>query len=100
MNARVIWLIDNEAAREGLVKSFSPTLFSREILMQDALVDIDLQCMNWYSRVPSCANVADGPSRLDFKFMMELRAFRKEAARVTLEELKGEGLFNLWTNDC
>jgi len=60
--------------------------------MQGALVDIDLQAMNWYSRVPTEANVADSPSRLDFEFMNKLQAVRRVAAKVTVEELLGVGL--------
>ena len=61
---RVIFFIDNEAARLGLVKSYSPVLASLR-LIQDCLEwDRSNECIPWYARVPSFSNPADAPSRM------------------------------------
>ena len=60
---RVIFFIDNEAARLALVKSYSPVLPSLR-LVQDCLEwDRKHFCIPWYARVPSFSNPADAPSR-------------------------------------
>jgi hypothetical protein len=93
-HARVLWFIDNEAAREGLVKSFSPAWASRQILLQIAVVDASLLSLNWYARVPSEANVSDGPSRDEFSYMIELQAKQVQVAEVGVDELAGSALMN------
>jgi hypothetical protein len=37
-----------------------------ELLVRNAELDVWMQTMNWYSRVPSKSNVSDDPSRLCF----------------------------------
>ena len=73
-HARNLFMIDNESAREGLVRSFSPVFFSREILLASKLCDAGLQSIDWYARVPTKANWADGPSRLDFAEVLSIGA--------------------------
>ena len=92
-HTRVIWLIDNEASREGLVKSFSPCWSSREILLQVSIQDIEIPALNWYGRVPSAANLADDPSRNKFKVLESQGAFRRTPAEVTVDQLSGNGLY-------
>jgi hypothetical protein len=89
LHARVLWFIDNEAAREGLVKSFSPAWASKQILLQIAVMDAKLPAMNWYARVPSVANVSDGPSRDDFDLMRKLMARQVQVVEVGVGELCG-----------
>ena len=63
---RIIYL-DNEAARVTLlrVKSNSPAL---ELLAGICgRLELEMQCMPWYGRVPSKSNPADDPSRLIFQ---------------------------------
>ena len=61
---RVIFFIDNEAARIGLVRSFSPSLPSLRLIGQSIDLDLILCASSWYARVPAVANPADLPSRL------------------------------------
>ena len=63
---RVIHFIDNEAARLGLVKAYSPVLPSLSIIMDCLAWDYANHCESWFARVPSKSNISDGPSRLDF----------------------------------
>jgi hypothetical protein len=62
----VLWFIDNNSAQAALVRSFSPVTDNYELLVRNAELDVWMQTMNWYSRVPSKSNVGDDPSRLCF----------------------------------
>ena len=62
----VLWFIDNNSAQAALVRSFSPVTDNYELLVRNAELDVWMQTMNWYSRVPSKSNVSDDPSRLCF----------------------------------
>ena len=68
---RVIHFIDNEAARLGLVKAYSPVLPSLNIIMDALSWDYRHECESWFARVPSKSNVSDGPSRLDFSEILD-----------------------------
>ena len=63
-NRRVLYFIDNEAARLGLVKSYSPVLPSLDIIMACIGWDYQQRSTPWYARVPTACNLADGPSRM------------------------------------
>ena len=73
-HCRNLFFLDNDSAKEGLIRSFSPSWASREIILATKLEDIKLSGLDWYSRVPTGANYADGPSRLDFSDMVILGA--------------------------
>ena len=62
--AHIIWFVDNEAARAALIRSTSQAPASRELVLLSVASDLRLGASSWYSRVPTAANVADGPSRL------------------------------------
>ena len=68
---RVIVFIDNEAARIGLVRCYSPSLPSLRLIAQAVSLDLVLGCQCWYARVPTKANLADLPSRLEFSPYLE-----------------------------
>ena len=61
---RVIYFVDNEAARIGLVRAFSPVLPSMQLILQCLGWDYEFESQGWYARVPSYSNIADDPSRL------------------------------------
>ena len=75
---RAIYFIDNDAARLGLVKAYSPVLPSLGLIMDCLNWDYANSSESWYARVPSTSNISDGPSRLDF----ELACGELKAARV------------------
>ena len=62
----VLWFIDNNSAQAALVRSYSPVTDNYELLVRNAELDVCMQTMNWYSRVPSKSNISDDPSRLCF----------------------------------
>ena len=68
----VLWFIDNNAALSAVIRSFPPVIENYELLVLNARLDLQLQSLHWYSRVPSKSNLSDSASRLDFK---ELETF-------------------------
>jgi len=64
---KVIFFLDNESARICAIKSYSPVLSSLDIIMQCIGFDYQNEVSAWYARVPTCCNIADGPSRMDAK---------------------------------
>ena len=75
--ARIIWrdrllgrrnikLIDNDAAREGLIHGRSRSHASAELLDLFWEVESGKGGSSWFDRVLSSSNISDGPSRLDF----------------------------------
>ena len=62
----LVVFVDNNAARYGLVSGFSPVRESAGLIAASYALDSELGVFPCYSRVPSAANLADGPSRLDF----------------------------------
>eukprot|EP00972_Heterocapsa_arctica_P091302 13471839-Heterocapsa_arctica.AAC.1 len=63
---RVLFFIDNDGARDSLIKGYSAVEASGHIIGAVGLAEQRLQCQSWFTRVPSPSNIADGPSRLDF----------------------------------
>jgi hypothetical protein len=63
-DAPAVFYIDNEGVREALVKGFTASLASRQMLLDLAGEAAEQGGTPWYSRVASPSNVADGPSRL------------------------------------
>ena len=53
--------------RYALIKRFSLVLSSSALVAASATADVRLGLYHRIARVPSQANLADGPSRLDFK---------------------------------
>lgn len=74
---RTIYFVDNEAARLGLVKAYSPVLPSLALIMDCLAWDYKNEADSWYARVPSSSNISDGPSRLDFLQVEEAFSARK-----------------------
>jgi hypothetical protein len=62
-NRRVVFYIDNDAARESLIKAFSPSLASMSIITAFYVEVENLHIIPWFARVPSTSNPADLPSR-------------------------------------
>ena len=62
----ILWFIDNNSSLAAIIRSYSPVLDSFEMLVINARLDVELQCLHWYSRVPSLSNLSDDPSRLKF----------------------------------
>ena len=77
----LIFYIDSDPARAGLVKGYSPVKASAEIISASAMLDRTLGCFPWYARVVSESNIADAASRLDFA---EVRRLFPSAVQVDM----------------
>lgn len=69
-NSRTFIFIDNEAARANLISMYSPVKVQAKLLQR--LHDIMMRgsMFVWTCRVPSVSNVADAPSRKEFKQLL------------------------------
>jgi len=63
MRRSLIAFIDNESARCGLIRAFSPVEHSLRIISTVTSLDIQDGVLTWYERVPTASNPADAPSR-------------------------------------
>eukprot|EP00435_Cladocopium_sp_Y103_P049658 s1454_g15.t1 len=61
-----LWFLDNSSALHALIRSYSPVVENQNLLCINAKYDSAVAPTNWYARVPSSSNLADGPSRLEF----------------------------------
>ena len=69
---RVIFFVDNEGARNSLIKGVSPVLALLQIIQLFHASSEDDQCLPWVERVPSKSNIADLPSRGQTQKALEL----------------------------
>ena len=60
---RVIFFIDNEAARSVIIRGQSKSSAMHNLAIALAVVEAAAPCISWIERVPSASNVADYPSR-------------------------------------
>ena len=60
---RVIWYIDNDAAKDGLATGRSGSHALRVMLYEFSRIQCLEPSFNWFARVPSASNIADEPSR-------------------------------------
>ena len=71
---RSLYFLDNDAARQSLVKAATGSEATRDMLLVNSSLDQEIEGMPWYSRVPTESNLGDNPSRLDFQELQELGA--------------------------
>lgn len=64
-NRRVIWWVDNEAARFALIKGQSGSVLMNQLVREFFHVDGQFPSFGWVERVPSFSNPADPPSRFE-----------------------------------
>ena len=62
-NRRVIFFIDNEAARLGLIKGSSPSKDCMNLITSYYDIEVEYPSITWFARVPSHSNPSDAPSR-------------------------------------
>ena len=83
---RAICFVDNESAKIALIRAYSPVLASLRLVMDCAAWDYHNDCASWYTRVPTCCNIADSPSRMELSALL-----RRLGARV-VEPVFPEGM--------
>ena len=111
---RILFFLDNEAARFAILAAYTPVARAQALLLLSAAEDGLLQAMSWYARVPTTANIADGPSRMSFGEMATMGAIKDEVNMLSREELQpayfigrmnslsgsGAARENKWDSDC
>ena len=68
--AKVLHFIDNDSVKEALSRGNTGSLASIELLSKTIRQEVSNLSCTWYCRVPSASNLSDGPSRLDFTFVL------------------------------
>jgi hypothetical protein len=63
LHRRVLFYIDNDGVRYSLIRGCSHSTANNRILDFINRIEIENQSWSWYTRVPSCSNPADAPSR-------------------------------------
>ena len=63
LDRQVIYYIDNDPARDSLIRGFSESDASLTIILQFYLLERHWPSAIWFARVPSHSNLADRPSR-------------------------------------
>jgi hypothetical protein len=86
-----ITFIDNDSARYGLIRGYSPVMASARLINESWLEDARLSATSWFARVPTASNIADSPSRLDFS---ELERFT--GSTFCKVSLPGRGCGDVW----
>ena len=81
-NRRVIYFVDNDAARFGMIKMSSPSMCSRHLIRLFYTLESLCPSMTWFARVPSKSNPADQPSRNE----VELAANSLGGSIIKLDE--------------
>jgi hypothetical protein len=67
VHRRVLLFVDNDGARASLIRGDSVNSSSRAIVWSFHNFYLVRQTKMWVARVPSPSNVADDPSRLEFR---------------------------------
>ena len=74
---RVIFFVDNEAARSVIIRGQSKSSAMHHLAIALAVVEASAPCISWTERVPSASNIADFPSRREgWKAQKIVRAAR------------------------
>ena len=75
-NRRVLCFVDNNAARDALLKGYTTDVVASDLISEFWLAESRLGCASWFCRVASAANIADGPSRGDHSELDRLGSVR------------------------
>ena len=71
-NSNSIFCVDNESARAAMIRGWSSKAISTDLIFSSRCTMSQGRAGFWLERVPSFSNVADGPSRGDFRFVRSL----------------------------
>ncbi|CAE8676575.1 unnamed protein product [Polarella glacialis] len=79
---RVMYYINNDSAREALIKTTSSSEHTRNMLVVCCAQEHEMRSFPWYARVPTASNIADDPSRMEFKELETMGADRQYPEQV------------------
>ena len=66
-NCQVVFYLDNDAARSGLIRADGSTRLAKAMIGQFVSLEKTLRILSWFARVPSASNPSDDASRLNFQ---------------------------------
>ena len=89
----VIHYVDNDAARFSTIKGSSPSRESSWLIHGFWETEVQNQSHTWISRVPTCCNIGDGPSRDQWD---ELKKLYPEYVRVQWSARQESNLLSRW----
>ena len=81
----VLVFIDNDPAREGLIRGSSVSVDSTNYIRACRLLCASIGAAPWYARVASPSNLSDLPSRGDFRLLLDSGATCVEPVAVVCE---------------
>ena len=90
--SQIVFYIDNDAARSGLIKGAGATMMADAMIECFCSHESALNLKSWFSRVPSHSNPSDGPSRLQFDLAMACDRIRGLVTPQLSGALAGRGL--------
>ena len=70
----VLVFIDNDGARHSWIRGTADSFYARSMIHSGTLLESELDVSAYFCRVPTHSNLADGPSRLDFRLCWQLGA--------------------------
>ena len=81
----VLIFVDNDGARHSWIKGSADSVHAMRMIHKGTLLEAQLEVQPYFCRVPTMSNIADGPSRLDFRMCFALGA---EEFKVPMDILR------------
>ena len=82
---QVLIFVDNDGARHSWIKGSADSVHAMRMIHKGTLLEAQLEVQPYFCRVPTMSNIADGPSRLDFRMCFALGA---EEFKVPMDILR------------
>ena len=87
---KVIYWVDNDAARDSLIRGYSPSISSLSVIYQFYEMERHTPSFMWFARVPSASNIADDPSR--GRVLETAAAFNAQVVSADMPHTNVQGL--------
>eukprot|EP00435_Cladocopium_sp_Y103_P005073 s6124_g1.t1 len=66
--------IDHDGAKHSWIAGSADSCHARRMIHQGTLLEADLNVVPYFCRAPTASNIADGPSRMDFRLCWHIGA--------------------------
>lgn len=76
----VLIFVDNDGARHSWIKGGADSVYAMRMIHKGTLLEAWLEVQRYFCRVPTTSNIADGPSKLDFRMCFALGAEEFQSA--------------------
>ena len=76
----VLVFVDNDGARHSWIKGGAESVHAMRMIHKGTLLEARLEVQPYFCRVPTMSNIADGPSRLDFRMCFRAWSRRVQSA--------------------